>query len=227
MNAAFPAEPQPTYRDIAAIWRTLRERDWRVREVACVGAPRTLLVAERGNTDAPVVTLSAGLHGDEPAGVAALIALAGADQLPPQFSYRVWPCLNPTGYDARTRTNSDGVDINRTFARGGSSAEAKAVIMANRDRKFVLALDLHEDDERTAPYAYAYKGAASLFDRSFEVLEPDPAQEAEAIGGLSYSLLLIRGAAARAATLESFTGAPFAERVRWHVETVRSILRLL
>jgi protein MpaA len=125
-----------------------------MREIACVGAPRTLLVAELGDPRLPVVTISAGIHGDEPAGVWALFSLVADGLLDPRYSYRLWPCFNPTGFTARTRTNAEGVDVNRSFGRGGTSPEAKAILTANRDRAFALSIDLHEDHEADGFYLY-------------------------------------------------------------------------
>jgi len=143
-----------TYDDLAVAWRGLRARGVRVREVACVGAPRTLLLAELGDSQAPTVSVSAGVHGDEPAGPWALVALVRDGLLDARFAYRIWPCLNPGGYRAGTRENPEGADINRSFSRGGTTPEARAVITANRDRRFVLALDLHEDFEASGTYLY-------------------------------------------------------------------------
>ena len=126
----------------------------RVREIACVGAPRTLLVAELGDAHAPAISISAGVHGDEPAGPWALLSLAEDGLLDSRFAYRLWPCLNPSGYEAGTRANVDGLDVNRSFSRGGTTPEARAVLTANRDRRFVLALDLHEDFEAHGCYVY-------------------------------------------------------------------------
>jgi protein MpaA len=143
--------------DAAALesaWRALRGPRLHVREVACVGAPRTLLLAETGPSDRPVVTLSAGVHGDEPAGVWALLSLVRDGLLDPRFAYRVWPCLNPTGFEAGTRANADGRDVNRSFGGGGRTPEAKAVITADRDRTFALTIDLHEDHEADGFYLY-------------------------------------------------------------------------
>jgi hypothetical protein len=47
-----------------------------------------------------------------------------------------------------------GTDVNRTFGRGGTSPEAKAILTANRDRVFELAIDLHEDHEADGFYLY-------------------------------------------------------------------------
>jgi protein MpaA len=113
-----------------------------------------MLLGEWGDPRLPVVSISAGIHGDEPAGVWALYALVRDGLLDPRFSYRLWPCFNPTGFAAGTRTNAEGADVNRSFGRGGTTPEAKAILTANRDRAFVLTIDLHEDHEATGFYLY-------------------------------------------------------------------------
>ncbi len=157
-------EPPP-YAELASAWRDVRRRGARVREIACVGAPRTLLVAELGDSTAPTVSLSAGVHGDEPAASWALLALVRDGLLDERFAYRIWPCLNPSGYEAGTRSNAEGHDINRSFSRGGTTPEARAVLTANRDRRFALAIDFHEDFEAEGSYVYEplRPGFAPLF----------------------------------------------------------------
>jgi protein MpaA len=154
-----------TYDDLAAAWRSLRVRGVRVREVACVNAPRTLLFAEVGDANAPSVVITAGVHGDEPAAPWALLSIVRDGLLDPRFAYRIWPCLNPSGYVAGTRHNAEGDDVNRSFSRGGATPEARAVITANRDRRFALALDLHEDFEADGCYLFESlrPGSASRF----------------------------------------------------------------
>lgn len=233
----FMTVQEPTYQDIVRRWKALRARDVRVREVACVGAPRTLLCAECGDYTLPAIHFAAGVHGDEPAGPHALLALVENDGLDPRFSYRLWPCTNPSGYDARTRESIDGLDVNRTFGRGGSSPESRAIITANRDLKFELAIDLHEDDEASGFYCYEYGGAGIgrrlvdfLVSRGTPidaraVLTPDPDAEAEKIGGRTFTQLLVRNAARLGLTLETpSTVLPFAERVATHVEALRFAL---
>jgi hypothetical protein len=106
--------------------------------------------------------LSAGVHGDEPAGSAALLSIVEDGLLDDRFAYRIWPCTNPTGLLRGTRENSEATDINRTFHSGGRSPEAKAIITANRDRRFVLSLDLHEDREADGFYCYEPRGQAAI-----------------------------------------------------------------
>lgn len=214
----------PTYPEIVARWKAMRAFDVGVREVACEGVARTLLCVEIGDVGAPAIHLSAGVHGDEPAGVLALLELVERRALDERFSYRIWPCANPSGFAAGTRANAEGIDINRTFGRGGSSPEARAIVMSNRDRKFTLALDLHEDDESAEPYAYAY---GNIEIPGVPLVRPNPNEEAEVIGGLSLTLLLIRHAAVRALTLESACHRPLDERVEWLIDKSRSALRVL
>ena len=231
---------KPTYQELEARWKALRgTRNARVREVACVGAARTLLCVELGDINLPTISLTAGVHGDEPAGPLALLSLAEEDLFDERFSYRVWACTNPSGFDAGTRENSDGIDINRTFGRGGSSPEAKALVVANRDLKFALAIDLHEDDEGSGFYCYAYGGPAigeavirALRERGEAIdprgcLRPNPVEEAEAIGGLSLSLLLARNAAERALTFETDARGPLEARVATHCSAIQTSLAVL
>jgi murein peptide amidase A len=228
------------YDDLEARWKALRSRgDIAVREVACESVPRTLLCAESGPTDAPVVTISAGVHGDEPAGVLALLSLFEENSLDPHFAYRLWPCTNPSGYSVGTRVNAEGLDVNRTFARGGGSPEARAIIMANRDRKYELALDLHEDCDAGAFYCYAYNddgiaqsAVIAVRESGFAVeedaiLTPDPQSEREAIGGMSYSLLLLRNAARRVVTFETPSRLPLEQRVAMHRRAVQAAVEAL
>ena len=147
---------RPPYSELVAGWKALRARDdLTVREVACVGATRTLVVAEiAAPAGGFVVSLAAGMHGDEPAAPWALLSLARDGLLDRRFGYRIWACVNPTGYERDTRENAEGDDINRSFDRGGRTPESRAIVTANRDRTFALSLDLHEDFEADGFYAY-------------------------------------------------------------------------
>lgn len=173
-----------TYDDLAAAWRALRVRGVRVREVACVGAPRTLLMAELGDASAPAVSIIAGVHGDEPAAPWALHSIVRDGLLDGRFAYRIWPCLNPSGYIAGTRTNAEGHDVNRSFSRGGTTPEARALLTANRDRKFALALDLHEDYEAEGAYVYEplRSGSAPRFSHAVVAALDDAGLPVQTIG---------------------------------------------
>jgi murein peptide amidase A len=151
--------PTGTYRELQRRWKALHGRDGlRVDEIACDSTGRALLVADLGDSRQPAVAIAAGVHGDEPAGPWALLELVETQALDERFAYRIWPCTNPTGFDAGIRANADGVDVNRTFGGEGGSPEARAILRANRQRTFALSLDLHEDCDAAGFYCYEYGG---------------------------------------------------------------------
>ena len=226
-----------------------------MREVACIGAARTLLCADFGETHAGAVAVVAGVHGDEPAPPWSLLELVERRELDANYGYRVWPCTNPTGYESGTRESADGVDVNRSFGRGGQTPEARAIITANRDRKFALSLDLHEDCDAEGFYCYEYGegdvgrsvveavAAAGFPIQDLErcdlggpvlqytldngIVRPPASLEIEAIGGLSYTLSIVRHSARRALTFETPIGLPWEQRVAIHRIAVKAAIAAL
>lgn len=147
--------PGSDYEELERRWKQLRRvQDITVREVACIGSARTLLVAEVGDVRLACVSIAAGIHGDEPAGPWALLNIVESGLLDAAFSYRIWPCINPTGFVVHARANADATDINRSFTGAGGAPESKAIITATRDRRFAASLDLHEDLEAGGFYCY-------------------------------------------------------------------------
>jgi protein MpaA len=72
--------------------------------------------------------LMGGVHGDEPEGVAlaeGLLAWLKA-QAKIELPWILIPCLNVDGYKVNTRTNGNGVDLNRNYPSRNWSAEAKS-----------------------------------------------------------------------------------------------------
>jgi protein MpaA len=143
-------------------YHELRERWWaldgrvHVRELACGLPGRALLCVDVGKFKERAVALSAGVHGDEPAGAWALLELVEGGLLDPRCSYRIWPCMNPSGFAAGTRANAEGEDVNRAFSGNGSSPEASLILAANGGLRFALSLDLHEDGDAQGFYCYEY-----------------------------------------------------------------------
>jgi hypothetical protein len=108
-----------------------------------------------GPQTGPQLCISAGLHGDEPAGVEALLALLERPALP-SVGIIAFPCVNPTGFIAGTRTNDIGIDLNRTFGQERGPQETDLVRWALEGQRFACGVDLHEDHEANGFYLYEH-----------------------------------------------------------------------
>lgn len=112
-----------------------------------------LVVWERPGTG-PRVYLSAGIHGDEPAGPLALLDMLDDGFFTPEIEWAICPALNPTGLAAGRRENAGGIDLNRDYLRRRSVEVAAHVAWLEANRAPGLFLSLHEDWETKDFYLY-------------------------------------------------------------------------
>ena len=64
------------------------------------------------------VLISAGIHGDEPAGVESVCAFLESGRYKAhldEWEITILPCINPYGFENDTRENHDNQDLNRLF----------------------------------------------------------------------------------------------------------------
>jgi hypothetical protein len=124
------------------------------------------------------VLITGGMHGDEPAGVEAVLQFLERDNtaLLKDFSFLVIPCINPYGYVHNTRETLDGIDINRAFETE-DVAEVAIVKKALGQIRFSLAIDFHEDYDATGFYLYEGK-------RDEQYIGPKLAIAGKAIGAI-------------------------------------------
>lgn len=120
------------------------------------------------DADTRHIYVSAGIHGDEPAGPQALLELLEADALPRTHHYYLCPLLNPGGFAAGTRENAEGTDLNRDyrdFATGEIRAHADWI--EAKVPRLDCALHLHEDWESEGFYLYElnFSGRPGYADR--------------------------------------------------------------
>jgi hypothetical protein len=100
------------------------------------------------------VYLSAGIHGDEPAGPLAALQLLREDHWPADAAIWLCPCLNPSGFLLNRRENYRGIDLNRDY-RHQQSEEVRAHVNWLQQRpRFNITLCLHEDWESQGFYVY-------------------------------------------------------------------------
>ncbi len=129
--------------------------------------------------DAALIYVSAGIHGDEPAGVECAIRLiellAEAQQydLSPfpfdKYNWIISPCDNPYGYEHDIRENAAGLDLNRMFEHPCQYTETTFIAesllrtqIQNNNTEVRLALDLHEDRDSIGFYLWERRASTTL-----------------------------------------------------------------
>ena len=104
--------------------------------------------------DGPGIYLSAGIHGDEPAGPLALLKLMKEVFFSDSAHWWVCPVLNPSGLAANTRENDGGIDLNRDYwIRSTMEVIVHSAWLDGLARPD-LFISLHEDWETTGFYFY-------------------------------------------------------------------------
>ena len=79
--------------------------------------PRYLFLGPKGGGDTLRIGIFAGIHGDEPEGVHALVRFLSQLEAEPElakgYCIFAYPVCNPTGFEDRTRHARSGLDPNR------------------------------------------------------------------------------------------------------------------
>ena len=122
--------------------------------------PRYLFIGPKGGGDVIRLGLFAGIHGDEPEGVHALIQflklLEDKPELATGYCLSVYPVCNPTGFEDRTRDGRSGKDLNREFWNGSTEPEVKLLQAELLAQSFHGIISLHTDDSSRGFYGYAH-----------------------------------------------------------------------
>jgi hypothetical protein len=126
--------------------------------------PRYLFVGPRGG-DTPIrVGIFAGIHGDEPEGVHAIVQFIKLLEAKPEFAagyyLSFYPVCNPTGFEDGTRFSRAGKDLNREFWKNSSQPEVRLLQAELVSRSFQGIISLHTDD--TSDGFYGFVGGATL-----------------------------------------------------------------
>ncbi len=112
------------------------------------------LMAWERPSSGPRVYLSAGIHGDEPAGPLAMLDLIQSDFFTSDIHWLLCPVLNPDGMAAGTRHNAAGCDLNRDYwARLTPEVQAHAAWLEAMPTPRMF-ISLHEDWETHGFYLY-------------------------------------------------------------------------
>ena len=100
------------------------------------------------------IYVSAGIHGDEPAGPLAALRLLQQNPWPTNAEIFLVPCLNPLGFTLNQRENADGIDLNRDYRTPKTTECRTHIEWMDRQPPFDIYFCLHEDWESRGFYLY-------------------------------------------------------------------------
>jgi murein peptide amidase A len=160
---------------------TALDSSYSVRELGDVDVPggRAPLIAVRvSRGDAlPEVYLQAGLHGNEPAPIYALLNFLenGIERYTNFFNFTVVPCANPSGFELDQRKNMHEVDINRNFASPTPEHETALMksFIESEAREYLMVADMHEDPTHESVEGFALENNP----RELYIYERSPSPE--------------------------------------------------
>ena len=151
------------YRLLVRRWRRVaRAAGLKMTAFAQAGGYDVFMIAARRSIEGGVY-LSAGIHGDEPAGTEALVRWAEANtEILRRLPCLIFPCLNPWGLVNNARNDAEGRDLNRTFQHD-HVPHIQALKAFIKPHRFALALSLHEDYDAHGLYIYELERSAPFW----------------------------------------------------------------
>jgi protein MpaA len=136
--------------DSAGFWRVGEDRYW---------LPRVIFRGENETGEPYIrVAIFAGIHGDEPAGVHAIVDFLSYVEANPflfrAYRLHIYPLCNPTGFEDGTRKSRSGKDLNREFWHGSSEPEVTLIERELLLHKFDGIIALHSDRDSDGLYGF-------------------------------------------------------------------------
>jgi len=151
---------------------------------------RYVFLGPKGGNDPIRIGLFAGIHGDEPEGVYALVQFLTLLDLNPElaagYCLFVYPVCNPTGFEDRTRHARNGKDLNRQFWTESNEPEVNLLQLELEEHAFQGIISLHTDDSSHGFYGFANGATLTkhLIEPALLAAEPFlPRNEDETIDG--------------------------------------------
>ena len=156
MKSTALREYTPLVRRVRSAVSEDREARLCLHEITAAGRTYEFMRVVLGSGAPRRVLLSAGIHGDEPAGVEALcewLETRAYVKFLQRWDITMLPCINPWGYEHGTRENGEGRDLNREF---NSSHPPQEVLFVQSvlQQRFDLSLELHADEDSSGYYLY-------------------------------------------------------------------------
>ncbi|MEM6916430.1 MAG: succinylglutamate desuccinylase/aspartoacylase family protein [Verrucomicrobiota bacterium] len=172
---------------LLSLWEGFEDSmGWQRKDLGRAGDfPVFALSNERASQgEAGGLYISTGVHGDECAPPWALLNwISSHPEILTEMPLVLIPCFNPVGLVENTRSDGEGIDLNRSFQN-----RELPLIAAWQDflagRKFRMALNLHEDYDAAGIYLYEIADDGSPGDSFLEACQGlIPRETAESVDG--------------------------------------------
>jgi len=175
--------------DIAAVQRdclmAAQAHGWEAEKLKASSEVELLAFSRRASSGTQHrfrLYISAGIHGDEPAGPLAVRQLLQDNLWPTEVNIWICPCLNPAGFVKNRRENAEGLDLNRQYLDPVAPETLAHIAWLKAQPDFDLCLCLHEDWESHGFYVYELNPdnrpslAQAIVDRVADVCPIDPSE---------------------------------------------------
>jgi len=120
------------------------------------------------------VLISAGIHGDEPAGVESVCAFLESGRYKAhldEWEITILPCINPYGFENDTRENHDNKDLNRLFKDQLPPLEVQLAKSTLKPSYFDITIELHEDSDSHGYYLFQKSNQPDGLEVGFKIVE--------------------------------------------------------
>jgi protein MpaA len=152
----YPMHRSHNYRHLIHRWRFVAQNaGLKLTRFATSSESPVYFLRTSRRPDTQTIHISAGIHGDEPAGCEAMIRWAEKNPaLLRGRPFLLFPCLNPWGLINNSRLDDRARDLNREFGKRPGASPVRELKRLIRGEKFALSLTLHEDYDGEGVYLY-------------------------------------------------------------------------
>jgi predicted deacylase len=120
------------------------------------------------------VLISAGIHGDEPAGIETICYFLENSRYKAHmdlWEITILPCINPYGFEYDTRENHENKDLNRLFNTHNPPPEVQLAKSIFKPSYFDITIELHEDCDSNGYYLFQKSNKPNGFEIGVKIIE--------------------------------------------------------
>ena len=118
--------------------------------------------------------ISAGIHGDEPAGIETICSFLENSRYKAhldQWEITILPCINPYAFENDTHENHENKDLNRLFKAHNPPREVQLAKSIFEPSYFNITIELHEDCDSHGYYLFQKSNTPNGLEIGVKIIE--------------------------------------------------------